>query len=141
MSLRVFIAFWLLHSGIIVSAQSIANSNKCFTKPDVIDGREVLSTVTQQPAYTGGLSQFYKDVMNTLKYPKGKEKAPEKVTMTFVIDTTGHVRNFCFIKPEDGRYDSQIDTLIKKIDHWTPGKLYKRNVNVRMLLPMIIEWK
>jgi hypothetical protein len=54
----------------MVKGQSVANSNKCFTKPDTLDGNEVFSTVTRQPEYAGGLQQFYKDVLKSLKHPR-----------------------------------------------------------------------
>ncbi|HMG92498.1 MAG TPA: hypothetical protein VK589_20710, partial [Chryseolinea sp.] len=61
--------FWLLITSAVAVSQSIANSNKCFTKPDTLDGHEVFSTVNQQPEYEGGLPQFYKDVLRNLKHP------------------------------------------------------------------------
>ena len=135
------ISLLLLLSAATASAQSIANSNKCFSKPDKLDGQEVFSTVNHQPEYPGGLPQFYKDVLKILKNPKDKFKGSEKITFTFIVDTVGHVRNFCFIDPEDGRYNNQIDSLVNNLGNWSPGKLYNRKVNVRMLLPMIVEWK
>ena len=122
-------------------SQSIANSNKCFTKPDTLDGHEVYNSVNKQPEYTGGLPQFYKDVLKNLKHPKIKGKGSERIVFTFIIDTVGHVRNFCFISPDDGGYDDQIESLVKNVDNWTAGKLYDRKVNVRMLMPMMVEWR
>ena len=122
-------------------SQSIANSNKCFTKPDTLDGHEVFSTVNKQPEYVGGLPQFYKNVLKNLKHPKEFGKGSERIVFTFIIDTVGHVRNFCFINPGDGKYDDQIEDLVKNIDNWAAGELYNRKVNVRMLVPMMVEWK
>ena len=122
-------------------SQSIANSNKCFTKPDTLDGHEVFSTVNKQPEYTGGIQQFYKDVLKNLKHPKEMGKGSEKLTFTFVVDTAGHVRNFCFINPGDGKYDDQIEALVDSIDNWEAGELYNRKVNVRMIMPMTAEWR
>ena len=140
-TIRVIAIFSLCCVSIHARSQSIANSNKCFTKPDKLDGSEVFSTVNKQPEYPGGLPQFYKDVLKHLKHPKEKGKGSEKIVFTFVVDTEGRVRNYCFIDPNDGRYDAQIDSLVKHIDNWSPGELYNRKVNVRMLLPMMVEWK
>ena len=123
-----------------VNGQSIANRNRCFTKPDTLNGIEVFSTVTRQPEYPGGLQQFYKDVLKSLKHPNERGKLSEKLTFTFIIDKEGRVRKFCFIDPTDGRHDGQIDSLVSNIDHWSPGELYNRKVNTRMLLPMTVEW-
>lgn len=132
----------LLIASTAAFSQSIANSNKCFTKPDTLDGHEVFSTVNQQPEYAGGLSQFSKDVLKSLKFPKEiKEKGGEKVVFTFIVDSTGHIRNFCFITPIDGQYDAQINELVKNIDNWTAGELYNKKVNVRMLIPINVDWK
>jgi len=137
---RVVIIFLVLLSSIAVSGQSIANRNKCFTKPDTLNGNEVFSTVTRQPEYSGGLQQFYKDVLKNLKHPNERGKLSEKLTFTFIVDKEGRVRNFCFIDPTDGRHDDQIDSLVSNINHWSPGELYNRKVNTRMLLPMTVEW-
>ena len=124
-----------------VNGQSIANKNKCFTKPDTLDGREVFSTVSKQPEYPGGLQQLYKDVLKSLKHPKERGKFSEKLTFTFIIDAEGHVRNFCFIDPTDGRHDDKIESVVSSIDKWSPGEQYNRKVNTRMLLPMTVEWR
>src|SRR5688572_26614230 len=71
--LLVMIIF-VFFSSIVVSSQSIANRNKCFTKPDTLNGTEVFSTVTRQPEYPGGLQQFYKDVLRNLKHPNQRGK-------------------------------------------------------------------
>ena len=137
-----FVAFLcMICASATVNGQSISNSNRCFTKPDTLDGNEVFSTVSHQPEYEGGLQQFYKDVLKSLKNPKGKGKGSEKLTFTFVIDKEGKVRNFCFIDPKDGSHDDQIETVVSNIDNWSPGENYNRKVNTRMLLPMMVEWK
>ena len=133
--------FFVFLSSIVANGQSIANRNKCFTKPDTLNGNEVFSTVTRQPEYPGGLQQFYKDVLKNLKHPNERGKLSEKLTFTFIIDKEGRVRNFCFIDPTDGRHDDQIDSLVSNIDNWSPGELYNRKVNTRMLLPMTVEWE
>ena len=138
---RVMIILFILFTSIAVNGQSVANRNKCFTKPDTLDGKEVFSTVTRQPEYPGGLQQFYKDVLKNLKHPKERGKLSEKLTFTFIIDQEGHVRNFCFIDPTDGRHDNQIESVVSNIDNWSPGELYNRKVNTRMLLPMTVEWQ
>jgi hypothetical protein len=138
---RFSAVLWFLIPSTAAVSQSIANSNKCFTKPDTLDGHEVFSTVNQQPEYPGGLPQFYKDVLKNLKYPKEKGKGSERIVFTFIVDTEGHVRNFCFINPDGGQYDDQIDSLVNNLNDWSPGELYKRKVNVRMLVPMVVEWK
>lgn len=132
---------WLIFLSGTVSGQSIVNSNKCFTKPDLIDDTEVYTIVDKQPAYKGGLNQFYKDILQSIKHPTDKNKIEGKIILTFVIDSVGRVRNFCFIKPDDGRYDFQINELTEEVNKWTPGELKNKKVSVRMLLPIIIEWR
>jgi hypothetical protein len=141
MKIKLLALICLVSTSLTAWSQSIANSNKCFDKPDTLDGNAVLSNVTLQPEYAGGITQFYKDVVKNLEHPKDREKAPEKVIFTFIIDVKGHVRNFCFIKPEDGTYDSQIESLVEHIDQWAAGEVNNKKVNTRMLLPIIIEWK
>ena len=136
----VVIMFFLVGASTGANGQSIANKNKCFTKPDTLDGNEVFSTVTHQPQYPGGLQQFYKDVLKSLKHPNERGKLSEKLTFTFIIDKGGRIRNFCFIEPTDGRHDNQIDSLVSNIDNWSPGEQHNRKVNTRMLLPMTVEW-
>ncbi|HEY5915971.1 MAG TPA: hypothetical protein VIU13_01150, partial [Chryseolinea sp.] len=62
-TIRVIAIFFLCCVSIHGRSQSIANSNKCFTKPDKLDGHEVFSAVNKEPEYPGGLAQFYKDVL------------------------------------------------------------------------------
>lgn len=140
-TISILIITGILFSTSAVNAQSIANKNKCFTKPDTLDSSEVFSAVSRQPEYPGGLQQFYKDVLKGLKHPKERGKLSEKLTFTFIIDKEGHVRNFCFIDPADGRHDDQIEAVVSTIDKWLPGELHNRKVHTRMLLPMTVEWK
>lgn len=132
---------WLIILSSTVAGQSIVNSNKCFTKPDLIDGTEVYAIVDRQPEYKEGLNQFYKDILQSIKHPTDKNKLDGKIILTFVIDSVGQVRNLCFIKPEDGRYDFQIKELAEMINKWTPGSLNNKKVGVRMLIPVIVDWK
>ena len=138
---RALIIGCLTFTAVIANAQSIANKNKCFTKPDTLDGHEVFSTVTHQPEYPGGLQQFYKDVVKNLKHPKDRGKLSEKITFTFIVDKEGRVRKFCLIDPGFGTHSNEIDSLVLHIDHWSPGELHNRKVNTRMLIPMTVEWR
>jgi len=133
--------WWLIILSSTVAGQSIVNSNKCFNKPDLIDGTEVYMVVDKPPEYKGGLNQFYKDILQNIKHPRDRNKVEGKIILTFVIDSVGRVRNLCFIKPEDGRYDFQINELTEEVSKWAPGQLNNKKVGVRMLLPIIIEWK
>lgn len=141
-SIIFFVVFFCTAcTSLIVNGQSIANSNKCFTKPDTLDRNEVFSSVSKQPEYAGGMQQLYKDVLKSLKHPKEKGQLSEKLTFTFVIDKEGRVRNFCFIVPADGSHDNQIEMVISNISNWKPGELYNRKVNTRMIMPMTVEWR
>lgn len=138
--IRFLCLLWFIHTCNTLAGQSIAVANKCFSKPDLIDGAPVYNVVSKQPEYKGGLNEFYADFLKNIKHLNDINKIEEKVIVTFIIDTVGQVRNFCFIKPEDGRYDLQLPALAQKVNHWTPGELNNKKVGVRMLLPMIIDW-
>lgn len=137
----VVIMIGILFCSCSASSQSIANSNKCFSKPDTLDGNEVFRVVSRQPEYAGGLQQFYKDVVKGLNHPKDRGKLSEKITFTFIVDKDGRVRKFCFIDPGYGTHDKEMDSLVLVIDHWSPGELHNRKVNTRMIHPMTIEWQ
>jgi hypothetical protein len=131
----------LLMVSIPLIGQSIIKTNRCFKQPDTIDGSKIYTVVSHNPEYKGGNEQLLKDISKNIKHPDYKDGIDERITLTFVIDTLGKLRNLCFVKPEDGRYDTLSDSLAIKIDNWIPGKLNNKKVAVRVMLPIIIEWK
>lgn len=125
----------------IVLGQSVTKAKSCINKPDLLDGKEVYMVVTKSPEYKDGIFQLYRDFQKYVKPPKSNSGLDGRIELTFVIDTVGQVRNLCFIRPDDEAYVWQIAELTNKINKWSPGELDGKRVNVRMVIPMVIEWR
>ncbi|GEM_PF-2189905 len=123
---------------LIFNAYSQSNiNNHCVHKPDTLDGQEVYKIVEVQPEYKGGSNKFYYEFSEIIKYTWKKDDITDtKYFYTFVIDTTGNIRNFCTIKPKGITVDEE---KLKKLNNWTPGTQRGKKVPVRIIIPVIVE--
>ncbi len=81
--------------------------------------------------------------MKEIHYPKQQKELQTKIYLTFVIDTSGNVRNACIYKPyfDDGLsiFEKEAIKIIENFNDWTSGEQDEKKVPVRMYLPIIIE--
>ena len=137
--MKLILTFLILSiTNIHVVAQSTDfENNECINSLDTLDGMKVYGIVEIQPEYNGGMSKFYNEFSEIIKDTWIKQDITDsKYFYTFVIDTTGNIRNFCIVKPRGNALNKE---KLKKLNNWSPGFQRGKKVPVRMMIPVIVE--
>ena len=115
----------------------------CIPTEDTLDGNEVLKVVEKMSEYPGGLKALYRDFFKKLNYPKEQKDIQTKIHITFIVDTSGQMKNACIYKKFSEKEISSLERVslevIKSMPNWTPGEQNGKKVPVRIMLPMYIE--
>lgn len=98
----------------------------------------VLTVVDQQPEYPGGVQAMYKFLGESIRYPAedSKNRIQGKVYLTFVIGSTGKIRDVEIVKGVSDSLDKESMRVIKAMPKWTPGRKDGKAVAVRYNLPI-----
>jgi hypothetical protein len=134
--MKNLITIGLLLMNLYVFGQDKSDLSRC--EEDSIDGLPIHLTVDNPPEYGGGLAGFYQDFSKNIKFPKSDKDLQFLTTfyISFVIDTTGDIRNFC--STDNIEFD---EGFISKINKWTPGSFKDKSVPVRLKLPIHIRFE
>ena len=98
----------------------------------------VFTEADQQPEYPGGVQAMYKFLADNIKYPTedAKNKVQGKVYLTFVIGSTGKIRDVEVMKGVSGNLDREAARVIKAMPKWRPGRKDGKPVAVKYNLPI-----
>lgn len=115
------------------------NFNKCIPEIDTIDGQDIYFFVDTMPEcdslkrYNSYINLFQKYI----NLPNDDSVYYGLVFFTFVVDTSGNIRNECIVKSilrNDILYvEEEILEALKTLDTWTIGKMDGKKVPVRMV--------
>ena len=94
--------------------------------------------VEEMPEFPGGQEALKKYLEVNIVYPqKAHDKGISgKVTVKFIIDKTGKIKNISVIKSIDKELDAEAKRVVKTMPAWIPGKQKGEPVNVQMVLPI-----
>lgn len=98
----------------------------------------VFTVVDQQPEYPGGVQAMYKFLGENIKYPAeaSKNRIQGKVFLTFVIGSTGKIREVEILKGVSNSLDKESIRVVKAMPKWTPGRNDGKAVAVKYNLPI-----
>jgi len=89
----------------------------------------------------GDENTFTKWVFERLVYPEvAKENGIQgRVTLQFVVDTDGSVRDVKVIRGVDPALDKEAVRVVSSSPKWTPGRQRDKPVKVRYIFPVIFQ--
>jgi hypothetical protein len=119
------------------------NVSICIPKLDTLDNHKVYTLLDKIPEYPGGEVLMVKYIQKNLIYPSCHEYMVGSIYLTFVIDTTGKIRNACVFNTHKSNnefsvIEIQVLKLINEMPTWTPGQNHGENVYARVNLPIKI---
>ena len=100
------------------------------------------STVEAKPTFEGGdANAFVKYVQANLKYPENalENDIEGKVTVNFVVDASGKVRNARVVKGVDEELDAEALRVVSSSPAWAPAKQNGKNVPVTCSIPVTFK--
>lgn len=100
--------------------------------------------VEQKPTFQGGdANTFTEWVFSQIVYPKEAQKhgVQGRVTLKFMIDTTGTVKNVQVLRGVDSSLDKEAKRVISMSPKWEPGRIKGKPVNVVYTYPVVFSLK
>lgn len=108
---------------------------------EVEESNEAFLSVEVNPTFAGGVSEMYKFLNKTLKYPSAAQRAnvSGRVYMTFIVEKDGSITDVQVLKSVGFGLDEEATRAIKLMPKWIPGKQNGRNVRVKFTMPVIFK--
>ena len=106
----------------------------------VTNPEEVLSYAEVMPEFPGGMPEMVKYLLENMIYPEEmKENGIEgRIFVQFVVTKTGSVKDVTIARGIDGLNREAI-RLVKQMPNWKPGTNYGKQVNVKMVVPILFS--
>jgi TonB family protein len=103
--------------------------------------KEVFIVVEEMPEFPGGSQALRSFVAKSIRYPAEaqKEKAQGKVFVSFVVSSTGKVKNAKIERSVSPALDAEAIRVVNQLPDWKPGKQRGKAVSVEYTIP--IEFK
>jgi TonB family protein len=103
---------------------------------------EVLSYAEVMPEFPGGMPEMIKFLQENMIYPEEmKENGIEgRIYVQFVVTKTGSIEEVTIAKGINGLNREAI-RLVKQMPNWKPGTNYGKQVNVKMVVPILFSLK
>ena len=103
----------------------------------------VFMVVEELPQFPGGTTAMNKWISENLKYPGEavKKKIEGKVYVTFIITSTGKIKNVDVQQPVNPLLDSEAKRIIAAMPDWKPGTQSGKAVDVRYKVPVEFKLK
>ena len=104
-----------------------------------LKGSPVFEVVEQMPEFPGGgMSAMMQYLQQNMRYPESAKanKTQGRVTVQFVIDKDGTIKNPQIIRSVDKDLDAEAIRLVKAMPKWEPGKQKGVPVAVKFTVPV-----
>ena len=102
---------------------------------------EVFTYIDQKASPIGGMEDFSTMISENLKYPEeAKKRGIEgKVFIQFIIDKNGKAKKVQAVKGIGAGCDEEAVRVVKENTEWVPAQIMGKNVNTRMILPIMFK--
>ena len=104
---------------------------------------KVYTVMEEQAEYPGGVQSMYEFLGDNILYPEQAKKAnvQGKVFLSFVVGSTGKIREVKVLKGVGSGLDEEAERVVKMMPTWKPGREDGKEVAVRYNLPVIFKLK
>jgi len=120
--------------------QQESQNEECIPAVDTLDKQNVFLIVDKYAEFQGGTHAFDEYVMKHLQFPKEQMEWQGSIYVTFIIDTSGTIKNeqVCNRSFEGRLSPVEIEALrlIKEMPNWTPAIKNSQTVYSRKILPI-----
>ncbi|MBO4840014.1 MAG: M56 family metallopeptidase [Bacteroidaceae bacterium] len=105
------------------------------------DDDKIYDRVEENAQFPGGNMAMYKWIANHLQYPEEcREKGIQgRVTMTFVVDTDGSIREIKALRSPDPLLSKEAIRVVNAMPKWKPAKDKGKVVRSHFRLPIVFK--
>lgn len=107
-----------------------------------LKGTPVFNVVEEMPEFPdGGMPGLMRYFKENMRYPEAaKEQGMQgRVTMQFVVDKDGSIRNARVVRPVNEAFDAEALRLINGMPKWKPGRQKGEPVAVKYTVPVVFR--
>jgi periplasmic protein TonB len=99
---------------------------------------EIFTIVEESASPTGGMTSFYKYLVDNMKYPPQARRLgiEGKVTVSFVVDKSGAISDVMVLKGIGSGCDEEAIRVMRSAPPWNPGKQRGKPVRQRCIMPI-----
>jgi protein TonB len=106
------------------------------------NGTYITAILDKQPAFPGGMNEFYKYVSKNFKTPDTELSNTIKVFVSFVIEKDGTLSDIKVIQNPGYGLDKEAIRVLKSLKiKWSPGYLNGKPVRTAYNLPIVVQQK
>lgn len=120
--------------------QEVKAVSEAGTTPEVMvkNGKQIFTTVEEQPEFPGGMAALGKFIGENIHYPEqaAKNKVEGRVFVRFLVNTDGSIQDVQLLKGIGYGADAEAIRVVQAMPKWTPGKQKGQPVNVQYNLPI-----
>jgi TonB family protein len=106
---------------------------------DSLSSKRSYDVLSIKPDAKGGISTFYKHVMNNLNLPNDAKDIKGTIFLRFTIDTNGQATDFEIIRGLGSGLDEEAVRVIKSFPGWTPGIVRGIPTSVKFSMPLTFQ--
>lgn len=108
---------------------------------EVEESNEAFLHVEVQPTFAGGVSELYKFLSKTLKYPTQAQRSniEGRVYLSFIVEKDGSITDVQVAKSVGFGLDEEAMRAVKLMPKWIAGKQNGRAVRVKFTLPVTFK--
>jgi TonB family protein len=98
----------------------------------------VYASVETQPAFPGGIEEFYRFLAKTIRYPAEARNAniQGKVFVQFIVEKDGSITNVKTVRGPSHGLDVEAARAVSLSPKWNPGQQHKKPVRVQYTVPV-----
>lgn len=115
------------------------NDSTCIPNIDTLDGQPVYKITEKRAEFPNGQDSLMKYLVQSIKYPQ-EEEYQGSIYITFIVDSTGKIRNTCIYKRFRNDYLTKIENeclrVIEEMPNWKPAEMNGQKVYSREILPI-----
>lgn len=102
---------------------------------------ELFTYIDQKASPIGGIEHFSTTISENLKYPEEAKKQgiEGKVFVQFIVDKNGKAKKVQAVKGIGAGCDEEAVRVVKEHTEWIPAQIMGKDVNTRMILPIIFK--
>jgi protein TonB len=99
---------------------------------------EIFTIVEENAMPAGGMTSFYKYLVDNMKYPPQARRfgVEGKVTLQFVVDKNGSISDVIVLRGIGSGCDEEAVRVMKNAPPWSPGKQRGKPVKQRCIMPI-----
>lgn len=128
----------------IVSSHVSFNEQDCLSVLDSLDGQYIYDFPDVEAEYPEGIQKLILSVIDKFTLLNETEELQFKYSLTFIVDSSGTVRNACVITrntEKKSKQELELERIFQSITDWKPALVDGKKVYSRIDMTLNFDWR